>query len=87
MARSSACTEQYAHKVFDRGDIVRETIFQVMRADQDRIDTNGSFQVGLNKSIFGIRRLRGNRKNSAAAVGLVTVQIAPERGDAVEITL
>jgi hypothetical protein len=28
MARSSACTEQYAHKVFDRGDIVRDAIFR-----------------------------------------------------------
>jgi len=31
MARSSACTEQYAHKVFDRGDIVRDAIYRQSR--------------------------------------------------------
>jgi hypothetical protein len=27
MARSSECTEQYAQKVFDRADIVRDAMF------------------------------------------------------------
>ena len=33
MARSSACTEQYAHKVFDRGDIVRDAIYRQLTPD------------------------------------------------------
>jgi hypothetical protein len=28
MARSSECTDQYAQKVFDNADIVRDAIFQ-----------------------------------------------------------
>jgi len=31
MARSSECTEQYAQKVFDTADIVREAMFQQLR--------------------------------------------------------
>jgi hypothetical protein len=33
MARSSECTEQYAQKVFDTADIVREVIFRQPQAN------------------------------------------------------
>ena len=32
MARSSECTEQYAQKVFDSADIVRDAMFQQLHS-------------------------------------------------------
>jgi hypothetical protein len=37
MARSSECTEQYAQKVFDTADIVRDAIYRQLELEERKI--------------------------------------------------
>jgi hypothetical protein len=37
MARSSECTEQYAQKVFDTADIVRDAIYRQLGLEERKI--------------------------------------------------
>jgi len=64
MARSSACTEQYAHKVFDRGDIVRDAIFRQLRPPQR-----------FPSRIFSARCPISTMRNSLLALSIILLMV------------